>query len=535
MRIIVRRKFHNLPAIPHGSFACTGTGACSGSPLPSSSLSIPTEEPATGHSGPTKHLAPAEQCWSENLDIIGTIHYSVRPAGRHFQGEARAELHLPFLGFFLWPIFAMTLRSRLKHAQLEKPVTAPWWAPPAPFSPQDAAAAAALCAALSLLDYTGTLFTQTAGYFSASFQAENADLAAAAAITRVGALFALAGAVFADRRGRRKILMMSLTVVTVCTIFSAVAPDLKTFTLLQVGVRSGVNLGISLIGIGLIENAPEGCRPYILAVTTMISGASKAIAVILLVIADFHPEAWRFLFALATPLLFFLPKLFGVLPESRRFLELAAQGVKMGRLRALFSPRYSKRLLILVLSIFLLQLGAAPAAQLKNDYLRDEHAYSAFSILIMSAVTQGPLPLMAVFLGGRLAETAGRKPLTIFGTLLAMGSMALFYLGEGAVLWITLAIATTFTGLSAPAWGTMTTEMFPTETRGSSNGTLLVAGIFGSVTGLALTGMLEGPLGSFGTAIAAVSAAPIFACCFLLPFLPESKNKKLDEISPPTA
>jgi MFS family permease len=74
--------------------------------------------------------------------------------------------------------------------------------------------------------------------------------------------------------------------------------------------------------------------------------------------------------------------------------------------------------------------------------------------------------------------------------------------------------------------------MFPTEVRGTSNALLLVTGVTGSAIGLLLAGALSDPLGGLGYSLALCGIAPLLAGVLLLPRLPESRGRALDDVSP---
>ena len=78
----------------------------------------------------------------------------------------------------------------------------------------------------------------------------------------------------------------------------------------------------------------------------------------------------------------------------------------------------------------------------------------------------------------------------------------------------------------------MDAELFATEVRGTANGILLICSVLGSVTGFLLTSVLRDQIGSLGGAIAVCGIAPIIAAVFLLPRLPESSGRSLDDVSP---
>jgi drug/metabolite transporter (DMT)-like permease len=82
------------------------------------------------------------------------------------------------------------------------------------------------------------------------------------------------------------------------------------------------------------------------------------------------------------------------------------------------------------------------------------------------------------------------------------------------------------------ALGTLGVELFPTETRSTSNGLLGVLAVLGSALGFVLTGLLARSRGELGRAIAVCGFASLFAAIFLVPLLPESHARRLDDVSP---
>jgi hypothetical protein len=103
---------------------------------------------------------------------------------------------------------------------------------------------------------------------------------------------------------------------------------------------------------------------------------------------------------------------------------------------------------------------------------------------------------------------------------------------DGALLWLMPTIAIIATAGAGLALGTLSGELFPTEARGRSNGFLMVCGVTGSVVGLLLATQLENVVGGLGPAIAICGLAPLLAAFFVVPRLPETRARKLDEISP---
>jgi hypothetical protein len=110
-----------------------------------------------------------------------------------------------------------------------------------------------------------------------------------------------------------------------------------------------------------------------------------------------------------------------------------------------------------------------------------------------------------------------------------------FFVSGGALLWVSATIAIVAAASAGLTIGALDAELFPTETRGTTNGVLLVCGVAGSATGLLLATTLEGPVGGLGPAIALCGLAPLLAAFLFLPRLPETAARPLDDISPSEA
>jgi putative MFS transporter len=265
----------------------------------------------------------------------------------------------------------------------------------------------------------------------------------------------------------------------------------------------------------------------------LAAGAGFAIAVLLLPLSDLGSQAWRVGFALSAASLLFVPRLARSLKETRRYDAVAARTSARGRVREIFDRTYGWRFLLVGLAAYLSNVLSAPAAQLTNRFLSDEHGFSNSGIALFRGITNGFPGLIGIVLAGRLAETRGRRPVGIVALVLSSGLTMAFFLGDGGILWLTSTFAIVAAACAGLVIGAFETELFPTEVRGTSNALLLVCGVSGSVTGLLLATNLESAVGGLGNAIALCGIAPLLAAILVLPWLPEAADRTLDEVSPP--
>jgi MFS family permease len=453
------------------------------------------------------------------------------------------EQHVPYFQWFFGPIVRRTEQRTLQHraelvaAEVEgrppppPPKRSPVL-PPVPFSDSAIALLATVAALAALANFGGALFGQTADSVTKTFGQSNRGLGLALAVSRGGVLVSLVATALADRQGRRRLLLVCFAGVGVTNAISAVAPSFLVFTGAQVLTRSFVNSTLVVAGIAAVEEAPEGARAYALSMLALAYGAGFAIAVVLLPISDIAPQSWRIVFAISALSVLLLPRLARNLQETNRYANLARRTRQRGQLREVFAKAYGFRFVLLALAAFLTNFFSAPSSQLMNRFLTDEHGFSNTLIAVFRGVTGGLPGLIGVIVAARLAESRGRRPVAI----VALGAASLlqmaFFLGGGAVLWVTATFAIIAASCAAIVLVAFDTELFPTEVRGTSNALLLVCGVTGSAAGLLVATNLDNVLGGLGPAIAVCGFAPLLAAVLILPWLPEPATRTLDEVSP---
>jgi MFS family permease len=457
--------------------------------------------------------------------------------------QATSNLHPPYFRWFLGPALWFSRRRELRYAaarfraELEaapapKPPRRLPLLPPVAFTPEQASHVATVAFAAALANFGAALFGLNADPVIESFDATNRNLGVALAVTRVGVLVALVATALADRRGRRKVVLGAFVGVCIANLVSALAPGLVVFTGAQTFTRAFVQVALIVAGIAVIEEAPEGARAYSLSMFALASGAGFALAVLVLPLSDLHEQAWRISFVISAGMLVFLPGLRRRMQETTRYEVLVEQKQARGRVAGVVDATYRGRFILLALAAFLISVLSAPSSQLTNRYLTDEQDFSNLAIAVFRTVTAGLPGLVAIVVAGWLAERRGRRPLAIVA--LALGSLLqmVFFLGSGSVLWISATAGIFTAACSGIAIGALDIELFPTEVRGTSNALVLVCGVLGSSVGLLLATNLDGPLGGLGPAIAVCATAPLLAALFVVPFLPEAANRRLDDVSP---
>jgi len=453
------------------------------------------------------------------------------------------DTFVPYFHWFYAPIIRATLRRRLRfgvgviHAHLAgdplptEPKPPPLM-PRVPYSTEQITVLATCACAAALVTLGGSLYGQNGDAIAKTFDISNSQLGLGLAVTRLGVMVALVAAASADRLGRRRLILLCFGVVAVANAFAAVAPSYQFFVATQVLARACTTATLVVAGIAVVEEAPERARAQSVSLLALGGGAGFAISVVLLPLADLGRNGWRLAFLCSAATVVLLPSLARNLKETTRFEALERRHARTGRFAELFDARYRSRFLLLALVAFLTSVFSAPSAQLTNRFLIDEHGFSNTTIAIFRTVTNGLPGLVGIVLAGYLAEQRGRRPVLAIALALSTLFEIVVYLAGGPIIWVASTFAIITAASAGIALGTLDGELFPTEVRGTSNGVLLLAGVAGAITGLLVASNLDDNLGGLGPAIALCGIGPIIAAVAVVPWLPETRDRTLDNVSP---
>lgn len=450
---------------------------------------------------------------------------------------------IPFFGFFFRPLIRIAQQREAAHvvAMIEaalddkpdperpKGVVA---LPPVVFSPEQATLLATAAAAAAVVGFASALFGQLSGPISDTFHASDSRISLLLALTRIGALLALPITVLADRRGRRRSILIGVIGSSVACAISAVAPNLLVFTSAQVLQRGLLITTITVAGIAVIEESPDRARAYAASMLALAGGLGFSLAVAVLPLADLAGWGWRLPFALGAGTVLLVPAIARHLAETTRYTALTTHAeVVRGRLRDVIE-RHRRRFVLLGAAAFLTSLFNAPSSQLMNQYLLDDRGFSNTGVALFRTVTTAVPGLIGLLVGGRLAEARGRRPVAAISLAIATVTQIVFFVMGGPVIWIMSAVSVLTASAGGIALGTLDAELFPTEVRGTSNALLTIVGVLGSAAGFGAVAALVNPLDGLGRAIAVTGIGSLIAAVAVVPLLPESAAQTLDEVSP---
>jgi MFS family permease len=470
------------------------------------------------------------------------LRVAVAPAagGTTVTFEAGSDLRVPYWQPFVVALAHVEARRQLRQAAATLAATldgrpaprAPRslpLLPPVPFTDEQARRLGAIAAVAAAASFCGALLTQNGDAAVDAFRGSDGSLGVALAIARAGAVVSLVTASMSDRFGRRRVLLLCLVGAAAANAVSAAAPTFAVFTGGQLMTRAFTNAVLAIAGIAAVEEAPEGARAFALSIFALAFGIGFSLSVVLLPFADLGREGWRIAFALSALSVALVPGLRRHLHETARYRRLRTATWRPSQM---FREQYGRRFLLLGSAAFLANLFSAPSSQLTNRYLHRTHDFSNSDVALFRTITLGLPGVIGIVAAGRLAESRGRRSVALLGMVVATFFQAAFFLTDGVFLWVAPVIGIVAAASTGVALGTLDAELFPTESRGTSGGFLVFCGIAGAAVGLLLATSLRGVAGGLGPAIALCVLAPLVAAVFVVPRLPETARRTLDEISP---
>ena len=152
--------------------------------------------------------------------------------------------------------------------------------------------------------YQGSVPTASLTYVAKEFGSSTRSQSQALAAIRLDIVLALIAVQFADRLGRRRLLLFTSTIAPMLTAACALAPSLGVFAVLQVIARSMVTATLILVTVMAVEGLPAHARTWASALLVVAAALGTAIAVGSVFFADRSLRVWR---------LFYLPPLLGLL------------------------------------------------------------------------------------------------------------------------------------------------------------------------------------------------------------------------------
>lgn len=430
--------------------------------------------------------------------------------------EVQFRIAIPYWGW----IFHVPMSREL--GKIGRADRRPWWAPPDTFDDRSALVLGCLAMLSLITGMTGVLLSQTLTFAADQFGAETRAQGFATAAARMDVLIALVLVAAADRKGRRRIVVLAALMACTMTVAGALSPNLLAFTGTQLVARGSATALALALGIMAAEEVPAGSRAYAISILSVSAALGAGLPVSLLFVADLHPGGWRFLFALAALGIPIALSVARRLPESKRFDQPHVEAPVAG---------HGRRFWLLAASGFLLAIFLAPASQFTNEFLREERNFSAGAISLFTILTNMPGGI-GIVVGGYLADVKGRRLVGAVGLVGGVGATIAMFFSTGWPLWAWSIMGSLFGSMTVPALGVYGPELFPTSLRGRANGVIGGLGRIGSVIGLVSIGFLVTTFGGFAPALLVLATGPAIVALLVLFAYPETARLELEDLNP---
>ncbi|RIM90551.1 sugar porter family MFS transporter [Staphylococcus xylosus] len=389
-----------------------------------------------------------------------------------------------------------------------------------------------------------------------------------------GAAFgAISGGTLADSFGRKRMIKFLAIVFFIATIGCGLSPNVISMVMFRIVLGLAVGGASVIVPTFLSEMAPKEKRGRMVTQNELMIVTGQLTAYIInAVLGNLvdNPGVWRVMLLVAT-----IPAVllwFGMLrvPESPRWYAskskywpaynilrtIRDEKTAESEVRELkniidnerltkdeskqsFKCAWVRKILYLGIGIGIVQqiTGVNSIMYYGTEILRD--AGFETKAALIGNIANGVISVLAVFVGIWLLGKIGRKTMLLAGqlgvivTLILLGFFPLVLQGSPALPFVVLSLTVVFLGFMqgavAPVTWLMLSEIFPLKVRGIGMGTSV---FFLWITNFLVSLIFPVLLGHLGLSntFTIFAVLNIFAIIFVKKYLPETKNKSLEEI-----
>lgn len=352
------------------------------------------------------------------------------------------------------------------------------------------------------------------------------------AVLFLGAIPALVLTRWADRVGRRRVLLIAVAGYTIASALTALAPSIGSYVALQFVVRFFLTVGSAVAWVLAAEELPAWARGFGFGWLAMNSAVGTGIGAIFYG-GVLHPLglSWRWMYGAGLTPLILLGALRRHLPESKRFVATSEAGQLASHWYAILRAPFVRWLALVTVTAVLLEL-TTQGSLFALDFLQTgRHHLSATSANFL--LVAGGLPGIPVMVwAGSLSDRYGRR---LIGCSFAFASLLgglVFWWAPGGIPVLLPALTLVLVGSlgSIPALSAFSTELFPTQLRGQAGSWVAVAKVVGDAASLGLGSLLLRATGGLSPTVTVLGAGPLLAILIIARYFPDTHGRELEDV-----
>ncbi len=356
---------------------------------------------------------------------------------------------------------------------------------------------------------------------------DEGEMSAILAVARIASFGALALSHWGDRRGRKVPFLAAYTLVITAGFGSSLVQAPWQFAIGQSLVRVGTAALTTLVVVLLAEQVDRTLRAFAISIYGAAGSLGAALALATLPLAGAGPEAWRIPFALSGLGVVALPLLVRTVRESPRSPGFVPSSAP---LRELLTGPFARRFWLVAAIGMVGSAFTAVSLSFSTERLIDDVGLTVGAAVAVSLLG-GTVGGLGFFVGGRLADVFGRRPVAVAALLMAaVGGVGLYWFTAIVPLVVSIVVGSFGSFSFVPAAAAHRAELFPTETRATAGTAAANLAMVGSAAGLGLGRFTIAAFGLSETVTFLAGGMAVAAILTLL--LPETKGQALDGVRP---
>ena len=330
--------------------------------------------------------------------------------------------------------------------------------------------------------YAQTQAVNTLPFVRIAFGLTSGDMSRLFAIARIGALVAVVYAVFGDRWGRRGPFLIAYLMLLTATGVTALAISPSLYTAFQVMARMGSAAMAMLATVLLAEQVRWDNRAWAISFYATAVALGSGAGLLALPVAQTNEQGWRLLFVAS---LVGLP-LYLLLRVRLRESKVFRYSERRANFIYPLIGRYAGRFWLAAIYSLSISAFSAVAVTFAFERLVNDLGYptaEAARIMLIGGTVGG----IGFFVGGRMADSLGRKPTIIIALLAGLvGGVGFYWWSSPDLLLAATALSAFGSSAAFPVSAAQRTELFPTEIRATATQWLHSVAVLGSIMGLSI-------------------------------------------------